>query len=456
MSFFSAIAPVLVLILGLFVSIQLWGKNSMMGPSQIFLLVAGLHAIFPHFYVEFKMGKHRKFSKTVLSAIWENIQNVKVAIWILCLVGALIGTWSISGILPGMILIGLKIIRPELFLLGACFASAIVSLASGSSWTTAGTVGVAMMGLGEVWNFPQGLVAGAILSGAYFGDKMSPLSDTTNLASGISKIPLSQHIRYMIPTTTFSIVCSFFLYAILGFFFDAPISTGIEMESKISQVFPLYLPSFLVPLAVLILVAMGLPAVPCLMLGVIGGVFLAWGVQEESWLDIGHTMVFGFNSQIGDLELDSLLSGGGILSMFPTIFLILSAMVFGACMEVSGKMGRIIHEIIKRIQNPCDLILSTMGFCIFTNLTTSDQYLSIVIPGKTMKPSYDRMMVNPRNLSRALEDSGTITSVLIPWNSCGAFMSTSLGVATLVYLPFCFFHWIHLTTAIWNVRKKFK
>lgn len=453
MNFIYAIFPVVVLILGLVASIQVWGVDSIKGPSQFLLLLAGFVAIFPQLTDSLRKKKVADFVTALTQSIRENIKNVQIAIWILFLVGALIGSWSVSGILPGMILVGLKTIRPDLFLVGACFASGIVSLASGSSWSTVGTIGVALMGLGEVWNFPPGLVAGAILSGAYFGDKMSALSDTTNLASGICKIPLSSHIRFMLPTTSLSILLSLLLYAIIGISFNQATMETVQLESRIEAAFPLYYPSFLVPLFVILFVSFGLPAIPCLVFGVMGGVAIAFGIRGQSFPLVIESLIFGYESILGDSNLDELLSGGGVLSMLPTVILILSAMVFGACMEYSGKMDRIIAEILKFATNPRKLIYSTMGFCVFANLTTSDQYLSVVIPGKTLKPSYERMNMDLRYLSRALEDSGTITSVLIPWNSCGVFMSTSLGILTIVYLPFCFFHWIHLAIAIINTKK---
>lgn len=454
MSLGNASFPVLVLIIGLVVSIHSWGKDSIQGPSQFFLLFAGFIAIFSQLASAIRNKAFRIFARKLYLAILENVKNVSIAIWILFLVGALIGSWSVSGILPGMILLGLKTIRPDLFLVGACFACSLVSLASGSSWSTVGTIGLALMGLGKVWDFPPGLVAGAILSGAYFGDKMSALSDTTNLASGICKVPLSAHIRFMLPTTSLSIILSLVVYAILGFQFEPLTIENLGLESTLESAFPLYYPSFLVPIFVIAFVSLGLPAIPCLSIGVLGGVLISIGIRAQDFAIVLESLVFGYKSTLGDSSLDELLSGGGILAMFPTVVLILSAMVFGACMEFSGKMDRIISEILKMATSPKKLLYSTMGFCIFANLSTSDQYLSVVIPGKTLKPSYEKMNMDLRYLSRTLEDSGTITSVLIPWNSCGVFMSTSLGILTLAYSPFCFFHWIHLSITILNIGKK--
>jgi NhaC family Na+:H+ antiporter len=453
MSLVSALFPVIFLILGLVISLQFWEGDSIHGPSQVLLLVSGCIAFLPEYIQKIRQFgfSHRSTRLYILhgiAKIHESIKNVSIAIWILVLVGALIGAWSVSGILPSMIVVGLDYIHPKYFLVGACLASAIVSIASGSSWSTVGTIGIALMGVGEIWGFHSGLVAGAILSGAYFGDKLSPLSDTTNLASGITKVPLQAHIRFMIPTTFLSFGICLVVYAILGWRQDDIELEVVGIHRILESSYPFHWFRVLLPFLVLVAVAVGISAIPSLFLGVVGGCIVAMCYTEETSSSILSSLVIGYESHIGHDSLDSILSGGGILSMIPTILLILSAMLFGGCMEASGRMARIIQEILSRVQSVRALILNTMGFCLFTNLTTSDQYLSIVIPGRTLRDSYIKMNVDQRILSRALEDSGTITSVLIPWNSCGSFMSTTLGISTIVYLPFCFFHWIHILISV--------
>ncbi|WCL50249.1 Na+/H+ antiporter NhaC family protein [Leptospira sp. GIMC2001] len=495
MSLFGAIYPVIFLLIGLGLSLHFGDGNTMNGPSQVLLIVAGLLAISPNickiYLQKFSLNRNLPFSDNIpnqnsnqlLSSnpnqktnqlptlfqnsnlnqseakvslflrncwkqIYDNIKNVSIAIKILLLVGALIGSWSMSGILPNLILLGLNTIRPDLFLVGACIASAIISIASGSSWSTAGTVGVALMGVGEVWNFRPELVAGCILSGAYFGDKLSPLSDTTNLASGITKVPLVSHIRFMIPTTLLSLSISLVIYYFLGLDNVSDSKTSLDIRTLLESIYTLNVYSIAVPIGVLVLVMSGISAIPSLFMGIIGGIIIAIAIVSQEYIVIFESLLFGYTSNIGDPKLDSLLSGGGVIAMIPTILIILSAMVFGGCMQASGRMQRIIDEIQKIVHSERALVLSTMGFSLFANLTTSDQYLSIVIPGKTLRDSYDEMGVDRKILARCLEDSGTITSVLIPWNSCGAFMSTSLGIATISYLPFCFFHWIHIVISV--------
>ncbi|MCC5815954.1 MAG: Na+/H+ antiporter NhaC [Leptospira sp.] len=448
-----ALLPVLILILGLTLVLLFGNGDALQGPSQVLLILCGIFAVLePIIYRKIRRERsieHRIYLATILKKILESIKNVSIAIYILILVGALIASWLASGIIPGMILFGLDTIHPSIFLVGACIACAIVSLVSGSSWSTVGTIGVALMGMGELWGYSSGMVAGAILSGAYFGDKMSPLSDTTNLAASMSRVPLTSHIRFMIPGTLFSMVLTLVIYSWIGYSKDGGELLVMDIQSFLSQNYSYNIWTAIIPTVVFLSVAIGIPALPSLGLGIIGGAGLAFYQMNLEFISIFYSLFFGFQSSLGNPSLDELLSGGGIISMIPTILLIISAMIFGGCMEGSGKIEIIIKTILKRIHTGRGLILNTMVFCYFSNLTTSDQYLSVVIPGKTMRDSFERMKVDERYLARALEDAGTITSVLIPWNSCGAFMSSTLGINTIKYSPFCFFHWIHILVSIY-------
>lgn len=461
--FLETIYPIVFLICGLGIAINIYGLDILMGSAQVLLIFSGLLAVVPNFLISgFKKGFSQKETWKIVFQSYhyskDGIQNVAVALGILVLVGMLIPSWASSGILHSLTYLGILIIDPNFFLVAACIISAIISLTSGSSWSTAGTIGLALMSIGGVLGYPLPLVAGAILSGAYFGDKLSPLSDTTNLASAISKVPLSQHIRYMLPTTLLSFFISILIYLSLGFFLipeSNPSNRIIEyfMQENAGK---LNLWKILIPLIVLIFVGFGFPAIPSLALGIVLAWILGYFDLNISLMELIKYSFQGYESNIGIELLDKLYSGGGILSMLPTIFLILSAMVFGGCMQGSGKITSLIHLLQRKIQKPHQLVLATMFFSYFINLTTSDQYLSIVIPGRTLRDLFKEADLDPKKLSRALEDSGTITSVLIPWNSCGAFMSTTLDVSVLSYLPFCFFHWTQIFLSFFLVILKIR
>jgi NhaC family Na+:H+ antiporter len=450
-SVYSALSPVFGLVIGLFVLIRYSDLDLIRGPSQILLVGLGLFSLFGDRFWK-RRGKSRTrwisyFSRIRLQ-ILENLKNIQTAVWILFLVGILIAAWSQAGILQNLILLGLDLLKPGFFLVGVALGSAIVSLSCGSSWSTAGTVGLAFLGVGQVWGFPNEWTVGAILSGAYFGDKLSPLSDTTNLASGVSKVPLGDHIRFMLPTSAVSFALSLVIFYYLGGNLSiSNTESGIEYSILADQ-YPIFLPNLLVPLLVIFSVSLGIPAIPGLGFGILAGGSIAGLYHQIPAGEILESFVFGFQSNLNDPDLDELLSGGGLVRMLPTVFLILSAMVFGGCMEASGRMAVITQILKRKIHSTQGLILSTMGFSFFTNLTSSDQYLSLVIPGRTLRNTYLSRKIDTRILARALEDSGTLTSVMIPWNSCGAFMSSTLLVSTWMYIPFCFYHWIQIGIAI--------
>ena len=357
-----------------------------------------------------------------------------------------------------MIYYGLKILNPDFFLFASCIICAIVSLASGSSWSTIATVGIALIGIGKVMGISEGLVAGSIISGAYFGDKMSPLSDTTNLAAAMSSSNLFSHIKYMMYTTIPSFIIAIVIFFFLGFNIETSTSQNINdllfaLESKININYYL----FIVPMVVVILIIKKTPAIPALFVGVLLGALFAiifqpqliQEINENNSLDIKSyykVIITAISSEIQITTennlMNNLLNSNGMKGMLSTVWLVICAMSFGGAMQATKLLKRISDPIIKYAKSTGSLIATTSGTCLFFNLTTADQYLSIVVPGKMFENSFKKRGLAPENLSRTLEDSGTVTSVLIPWNTCGAAQSAVLGVATLTYMPFCFFNLI--------------
>ena len=394
----------------------------------------------------------------IIDTISKSISSTTSAIIILLLIGSLTGTWLISGIVPAMIYYGLKILNPDFFLFASCIICAIVSLASGSSWSTIATVGIALIGIGKVMGISEGLVAGSIISGAYFGDKMSPLSDTTNLAAAMSSSNLFSHIKYMMYTTIPSFIIAIVIFFFLGFNIETSTSQNINdllfaLESKININYYL----FIVPMVVVILIIKKTPAIPALFVGVLLGALFAiifqpqliQEINENNSLDIKSyykVIITAISSEIQITTennlMNNLLNSNGMKGMLSTVWLVICAMSFGGAMQATKLLKRISDPIIKYAKSTGSLIATTSGTCLFFNLTTADQYLSIVVPGKMFENSYKKRGLAPENLSRTLEDSGTVTSVLIPWNTCGAAQSAVLGVATLTYMPFCFFNLI--------------
>lgn len=383
--------------------------------------------------------------------ILDTIRMALQAILIMLVIGMIVGVWITSGIVPTMIYYGLKILSPGIFLLATCLICSIVSLATGSSWTTAATVGIALIGVGSGLEIPLPMVAGAIISGAYFGDKMSPLSDTTNLAPAMAGATLFDHIKHMIYTTGPSYVIALVLFGILGLKF-----AGKEMNyDGINQLLgamdgafninPLLL---LVPVAVIAMVVLKVPAVPGLFSGVILGGIFGMIFQGISLGDIFSTAYSGYTSETGVEFVDNLLTRGGITGMYSTIALILCAMCFGGIMDKTGMLRVLAMEILKFAKSTGSLVTCTVLTCIFTNFVAGDQYLSIVLPGRMYKEMFDQQGLKPKNLSRTLEDAGTITSPLCPWNTCGAYMHAALSVHPFAYLPYAFFNIINPLVSI--------
>jgi len=508
--------------------VAFYGDNSLGGANQIALLLsAGVAAFVAMFNGE-------KWDVLFDGAV-SSISSALPALIILLMIGALAGTWLISGVVPAMIYYGLEVLNPTIFLFATCIVCSIVSVATGSSWTTVATVGVALMGIGRILGFSDGMIAGAIISGAYFGDKMSPLSDTTNLAPAMAGTDLITHIKHMMWTTFPSITISALIFLVLGFTSGSGADLqGVEsLQSAISSKFNISLWLFLVPLGVIGLIVKKVPAVPALLAGAILGGIFAIGFQGDRIYETGATYSYevsglndgeriewlgddtpsssrwynlsptnyevallnendeqlevlpillennylteklmftgasGFQVSVkrapfaiasyqsvinamttnvaivsGNAVADELLSSGGMNGMLGTIWLIICAMTFGGIMEASGMLERIAQSILKLAHTTGSLIASTAGTCLVFNVTASDQYLAIVVPGRMFAKEYEKRGLAPENLSRTLEDSGTVTSALVPWNTCGAYHAGVLGVATGTYLPFAFFNLI--------------
>ena len=447
--YFLSLLPILVLIALLAYNVFLYGDDSLEGANQLSLLFAAATASM----VGVKFGS--KWS-TILKGISKSISSTTPALVILLLIGALAGTWLLSGIIPAMIYYGLQILNPKIFLFATAVITAIVSLATGSSWSTIATIGIALLGIGQVLGLPTGMIGGAIISGAYFGDKMSPLSDTTNLAPAMAGTDLFTHIRYMMYTTIPSFAITLIIFLIIGFTFITSGEQDVsELLSAISNSFSVSGWLFLAPVLVIILIIKKAPAIPALLAGtLLGGIFaiifqpeIIKLVVESDVLNFSTAYMAIINAMGSDIAIttnnemiNKLLSTSGMAGMLNTIWLIICAMTFGGVMEATGLLRRVAEPIIKYAESTGSLILTTAGTCVFFNITASDQYLSIVVPGRMFANTYKEKGLAPENLSRTLEDSGTVTSVLVPWNTCGATQSAVLGVATFAYLPYCFFN----------------
>ena len=449
-----SLVPVAVLVALLASSVVLFGDGSSGGPNQIALILAAGTAII--------IGVAHGYSWKVLQeGIVHGISLSLGAVIILLTVGSLIGSWILAGVVPTMIYYGLSLLSPAIFFPSAAIICALVSISTGSSWTTAGTVGVALIGIAVAQDLNPGLAAGAVISGAYFGDKMSPLSDTTNLAPAMAGTELFTHIRHMVWTTTPSITIAVVLFAVIGWNSAAPQDTAAvaEIQAALGSSFRIGV-HLLLPVALVIgLVVKRMPAFPALLIGALVGCLFAalfqpqavltyaaspglpaWaGLIKGTWMSLFD----GFVLESGNAALDELLSRGGMSSMLTTVWLILAAMMFGAVMETTGMLGRIAASILSLVRGTGSLIAATLLTSFGMNVIASDQYIAIVLPGRMFRAEFARRGLHPKNLSRALEDGGTMTSALVPWNTCGAFMAGTLGVATFAYAPYAFFNLIN-------------
>ena len=444
-----ALLPIFFLITLLSLNVYYYGDDALSGANQMTLLLSGAFCSL--------LAIIRGTSwHDIIEGIRNSISDTLPALLILLLIGALAGTWLISGIVPAMIYYGLQIVNPTYFLIAACLVSAIISLVTGSSWSTIATIGVALLGIGKAVGMSEAMVAGAIISGAYFGDKMSPLSDTTNLAPAMAGVDLFTHIRYMSYTTIPSICITLIIFLFLGLNLDTQTSADdiSIIQNAINSKFNISIWLFSVPAIVIGLIIKKIPAIPALFIGTILGGIAAIIFQTEIITELGRSNNYFQNSftvlmdaMARDVSIvtensmiNELLSTGGMNGMLNTVWLILCAMCFGGSMEASGFLNKLSTSFMKMATNSASLVATTTGTCVFFNLTASDQYLSIIVPGKMFSDSYKKNGLAPENLSRTLEDSGTVTSVLIPWNTCGATQASVLGVSTLTYLPFCFFN----------------
>lgn len=445
-----SLVPILFLVILLASNVYIYEDDASYGPNQMGLLFAAALAGLLSFPLNYSFDE-------ILDGVVKSISSALGAILILLMIGSLAGTWLISGVIPAMIYYGLDVLNPTIFLVAACIVSAIISIATGSSWSTSATIGIALMGIGQALGISGGVVAGAVISGAYFGDKMSPLSDTTNLAPAMAGTDLFTHIKYMARTTVPSIIITLIIFLIWGFTIDG--KTNLEnvglVQAAIDSKFNINGWLFLVPALVIFLIIKKMPALPALLIGTLtGGVFafifqsdllaeLTGGgtlTLEKSYEAILTAMFSDVSVVTGDGMVDELLSSSGMAGMLETVWLIVCAMVFGGVMEKNGMLKRIAASIIQLAHSTGSLVAATAGTCITFNLTASDQYIAIVVPGRMFRHEFRERGLAPENLSRTLEDSGTVTSVLIPWNTCGAYQSSVLGVATLSYLPYAFFN----------------
>ena len=441
--------PIIFLVIFLSINVTIFGDDALSGSIQIVLIFSSAIATVIAFNLGFTWIEIQK-------GIQNSINSAIPSILILFLVGSLAGSWLLSGIVPALIYYGIQILNAKIFLFAACIICIIVSMATGSSWTTSATIGIALIGIGKALNIPEGLIAGAILSGAYFGDKMSPLSDTTNLAPAMAGSDLFTHIKYLSITTFPSIIISLIIFIIMGMTIssDVNIDNASLISSSILDKFYISPILFLVPFTVIFLIYKKIKAVPSLFVGVVLGSIFALIFQPDLVREVSGNLskdwtslfigimksLYGSISISTSNELVSdLLSSSGMYGMLGTIWLVVSAMIFGGVMDKAGFLNVISSLILKKVNSAGSLVTSTAGTCIFFNLTASDQYISIVVPGKMYSKIYKDKGLAPENLSRTLEDSGTVTSVLIPWNTCGAYHASVLNVSTLTYLPYCFF-----------------
>ena len=449
-----ALIPLVVLVGLLSLDISIFGSDAILGASQVSLLVATGVCVW------LSMWLYKTPWKAFEEAIRSNVGDVTNAIVILLLIGALSGAWTVSGIVPTFIYYGLKIISPKIFLLSACVICALVSLMVGSSWTPIATLGVALMGIGKAEGFSDGLIAGAIISGAYFGDKISPLSDTTVMASSINRVPLFTHIRYMMVTTVPSITIALVIFTVLGLSHHGAEAAQIgEYSEALARTFNLTPWLMVVPVVTAVLIARKQPALIVLAIATMLASVFALLFQPELVAGIGEKVVQGSRARVffagtvesvynsvsvptGNAEVDALVATRGMLGMLNTIYLIICGMCFGGCMRASGMLWQVSRLILPLARRRFGLVSTTVFTGTALNGIVSDQYLSIILTSDLFRDTYDKEGYERRLLSRSVEDSATVTSPLFPWSSCGMTQSTILHVPTVAYLPYSFFNWI--------------
>ncbi|MEM6320507.1 MAG: Na+/H+ antiporter NhaC [Bacteroidota bacterium] len=457
LNIWEALIPVFALVGLLAFNVVMYGDDALSGSNQFVLLLGAAVAAIVGF-------KNKVTYKKMLVEVGNNFKSTTGAILILLFVGALAGTWLLSGIIPTLIYGGLKILSPSIFLPATVVICAVISLATGSSWTTSATVGIALIGIGGTIGFSLGMVAGAVLSGAYFGDKMSPLSDTTNLAPAMAGGELFDHIRYMTYTTVPTITVTIIIFTIIGLTRETTGGTDTtEILAAIDASFNITPWLLLVPAAVIFLIVRKTKPVVALLIGsLLGGVF-AIIFQPEIVAKIGGSDTLTFGSaykgvmdaltvdiavETSNESLNDLFTASGMSGMLGTIWLIMCAMVFGGVMDAIGALARISSALLSVADSVFGLFASTVASCLALNVTASDQYLAIVVPGKMFAKAYEEKGLAPENLSRTLEDSGTVTSVLVPWNTCGAYQSGVLGVSVADYFVYAIFNYLSPFTTL--------
>lgn len=450
-----SLIPILILVTLLALNISIFGSDAILGASQVALLFSAGVAIWLAMWL-FKVP-WQDFEEAIKS----NIGDVTTAIVILFLIGAISGTWTMSGIVPTFIYYGVKIISPKVFLLTACVICALVSVMIGSSWTTIATIGVALLGIGKALGFSDGMIAGAIISGAYFGDKISPLSDTTVLASSMSKVPMFEHIRYLMYTTVPSIVITLVIFTILGFSHSGSDASLVnEYTSVLNSKFNITPWLLIVPALTAVMIARRMPALIVLALSTVMAAIAAVIFQPDIIREIGASIAGdGSNAKIlftgtiesiynsvsietGNPEVNQLVASKGMLGMLNTVYLIICAMCFGAALKASGMLRHLASMILPLTKRRTSLVTSTVVTGTVLNGIVSDQYLAIILTSSLFKDVYEKEGYENRLLSRSVEDSATVTSPLYPWSSCGMTQATILSVPTLAYLPYCFFNLI--------------
>jgi NhaC family Na+:H+ antiporter len=461
-SLFDSIIPIVALVTLLYINVNIYGDSSLSGSNQLILLVGSSIAFF--FGI-----KNKVKAEKIFNTISNNFKSISIPIIILLLVGGLSGSWMISGIIPSMIYYGLKLINVSFFLPTCVIISAIVAISTGSSWSTTATIGIGLIGIGKVLGFDLGLVAGAIISGAYFGDKMSPISDTTNLAAAVTESNLFEHIKYMTITTFPTIIITLIFFTSYNIF-NMP-NESIEKLNYVESIKDYFFISpilFLVPIIVVVLIIRKINPVISLFIGIITAAFLILVFQNNLILSFTSdnglsTYEFIINSivsetkiETGNSYLDDLFYTGGMKGMLNTIWLVICAMIFGGVMEAIGALKRISCFLLEKTKSIFGLFSSTVISCLTVNVSASDQYLAIVVPGKMFSKAYKDRNLSSLNLSRTIEDSGTVTSVLIPWNTCGAYQASVLNVNVLDYFIFAIFNWLSPITTLIIALIKYK
>ena len=461
--------PFLVLIVLITCCVAVFGSATLDGASQVSLLAASaVSVLIGHFTKRLEW-------ENLEQEITNKIASCTPAIIILLLIGAIGGTWMVSGIVPTMIYYGMQIIRPEVFFVSSSVLCALVSLMIGSSWTTVATIGLALMGIGKAHGFDDGWIAGSIITGAYFGDKLSPLSDTTVLASSVSGTPLFTHIRYMLYTTVPTFSISLIIFLIAGFTMDVQGHGNVaEFMDGLQQTFVISPWLLIVPVLTGIMIARRWPSMVVLFLAILLAAIVGLLVQSSLVHTISGSEGGGFlasykgmmqvcygstNIETGVPMLNDLVHTSGMAGMMPTIWLIICAQTFGGALTATGQLQDLMRIVLRWVKGVASLVASTVGTAIFCNIAMADQYLSIMLSSSMFKDTYREKGYEPRLLSRSCEDGATVTSVLVPWNTCGLTQSTVLGVATLTYLPYCFFNYLSPVTSIvvatlgWKIKR---